>query len=235
MITLYGFKSMWGLPDISMFVAKVDMYLRMAGIRYVLQPYPFFELGKAPKGKLPFIEDNGKRVPDSSFILEYLKATYGDTVDDHLSPQEQAIAQGMKRMMEENLYWVIIQIRWRIDENWQSFMAQFFRDFEDKAMLDAVLPKVREAVLQEMWGHGMMRHSVDEVWHIGKTDVTAMADFLADKPYFLGDRPSSLDAVAYATLGGLQGGFDTPMRQHIQAHANLVAYCKRIQERYYAE
>lgn len=233
MIKLYGFKPMWGLPDISLFVMKVDTYLRMTGIPYTLEAYPFFELANAPKGKLPFIEDNGKRIADSSFIVEYLKSTYGDELDAHLSPQDRAIAHAMRRMMEENFYWVIVQLRWRIDENWKSLMQGLFGDYENDDMLSQVLPKVREAVLQEMWGHGLQRHSVDEVWHIGKADVTAMADFLGDKPYFMGEKPCSLDATAYASLTGIQAGFESPVKDHVQAHDNLIAYCKRMQERYY--
>jgi glutathione S-transferase len=232
MIKLYGFKPLWGLCDISAFVAKVDMYLRMAGIPYTLQPHPFFELDKAPKGKLPFIEDGDKRIADSTFIIEYLKRTYGDPLDGHLSAQEKAIAHAMRRMMDENLYWVIIQIRWRIEENWKPFMDELFDDPANKEAMAPVLPKIRESVVQSMWAHGMGRHSIDEVWEIGKADVTAMADLLADKPYFFGDRPTSLDASAHAFLTGLRARFESPVKKHLEAHQNLVSYCKRIEDRY---
>ena len=232
MIKLYAFKSQWGLSDISAFVVKVEMYLRMAGIPYTMQQYPFLELGKAPKGKLPFIDDGDKRIADSNFIIEYLKRTYGDPLDGHLSAQEKAIAHAMRRMMDENLYWVIIQIRWRLDENFKPFMDEFIDDLENKEAIAPVFPMVREAVVQSMWAHGMGRHSIDEVWEIGKADITAMADLLADKPYFLGDKPTSLDASAYAFLMGVRTRFESPVSKHIDAQPNLVSYCKRIADRY---
>ncbi|WP_428268544.1 glutathione S-transferase C-terminal domain-containing protein [Haliangium sp.] len=235
MIKLYGFKPLWGLADISAFVLKVDLYLRMTNTPHELVRYPFFDLGKAPKGKLPFIDDGDTRVADSGFIIEYLKKTYGDPLDASISPRDWAIGHAMRRLIEENLYWVTTNIRWRIDENWSSFMEQIFDDFEDKAMLEAVLPKVREAVLQTLHGHGLGRHSVDEVWHIGKQDVSALAEFLADKPFFLGPEPTSLDATAYAALAALQGGFDSPVAEHIRAQDNLVAYQERMKARYYAD
>lgn len=231
MIRLYGFKPLWGLSDLSAFVSKVDMYLRMTGTPYTLQPYPFFELPKTPKGKLPMIDDGDKRIADSSFIVEYLKRTYGDPLDGHLSAQEKAIAHATRRMIEENLYWVLIQIRWRIEENWRAFMDELFAG-EDRDALAPVQSMLREAVVKSMWAHGMGRHSIDEVWEIGKTDVTAMADLLADKPYFLGERPTSLDASAYAFLTGLRARFESPVKEHIEAHQNLVSYCKRIDDRY---
>lgn len=232
MIKLYGFKSQWGLSDISAFVVKAEMYMRMAGIPYTMQRYPFLELGKAPKGKLPFIDDGDERIADSNFIIEYLKRTYGDPLDGHLSAQEKAIAHAMRRMMDENLYWVIIQIRWRIDENFKLFMDEFIDDLENKEAIAPVFPMVREAVVKSMWAHGMGRHSIDEVWEIGKADITAMADLLADKPYFLGDKPTSLDASAYAFLMGVRTRFESPVKTHIEAHQNLVSYCKRIADRY---
>jgi glutathione S-transferase len=84
MITLYQYIAAWGLPDISPFVTKVDCYLRMTGLPFQRVRFPLADLGKTPKGKLPIIEDQGKRIADSGFIVDYLKATYGDPLDAHL-------------------------------------------------------------------------------------------------------------------------------------------------------
>ena len=76
MIKLYQFKPAWGLPNPSPFCMKVETYLRMAGLPYeaINGALPF----KAPKKKLPYIEDGTQLIADSGFILEYLKATHGD-------------------------------------------------------------------------------------------------------------------------------------------------------------
>lgn len=231
MITLYGFKPLWGLRDISSFVCKVDLYLRMTGTPYKLESFPLFDLPKTPKGKLPMIDDGDQRIADSGFIIDYLKRTYGDPLDGHLSARDKAIAHTARRMMEENLYWIVIQIRWRIEENFWSFMKQLFAG-EDQEKLAPVQTMLRDAVVKSMWDHGIGRHSIDEVWEIGKADITALADLLGDKPYFLGDQPTSLDAVAHSFLTGVCAGFESPIKDHVEAHDNLVAYCKRIDERY---
>ncbi|MEA1888330.1 MAG: glutathione S-transferase family protein, partial [Pseudomonadota bacterium] len=59
MIKLYGFGNNFGVADASPFVLKVDAYMRMAGIQFENIP-GLVNLRKAPKGKLPFIDDNGK-------------------------------------------------------------------------------------------------------------------------------------------------------------------------------
>ena len=63
MITLCGFGPAMGLPEISPFVTKAHILLRMAGLRYETET-SFGAFRKAPKGKLPYIEDDGAVVAD---------------------------------------------------------------------------------------------------------------------------------------------------------------------------
>lgn len=232
MITLYQFPSVWGLPNGSPFCMKVETYLRMAGL-----PYQFArgaDVRKAPKGKFPVIEDNGKLIPDSSFILEYLKATYGDPLDGRLAPAVRAVALAMRRLMEENLYWSMLYSRWGEDDNWRITRAAYF-GFMPSAIRPLIAGLIRKQALKALYGHGMGRHTRDEIYHIGRTDVSALSQFLADKPFFMGEQPTSLDATAYAFLANLLW---TPIRSPLSEHAaslpNLAAYCGRMKDRYYA-
>ena len=57
MITLYGFGAGFGLPEISPFVTKTEVQLKMAGLAYrkerAMPP-------ASPKGQLPYIEDDSE-------------------------------------------------------------------------------------------------------------------------------------------------------------------------------
>jgi len=76
-------------------------YLRMTDLPYeVVATMPL----KGPKGKLPFIEDDGQKLTDSRFIIEYLKEKYGDSLDKELSAEQQATMIAMQRLLEEHLY-----------------------------------------------------------------------------------------------------------------------------------
>src|ERR1700722_5851477 len=60
-ITLFTFGPYFGLPDGSPFVTKAMLLLKFAGLAYREDRSGY---GKAPKGKLPFIDDDGVIVAD---------------------------------------------------------------------------------------------------------------------------------------------------------------------------
>ena len=78
MITLYGFGTGFGLPEISPFVTKTELQLKMAGLAYrkerAMPP-------ASPKGQLPFIDDDGDRIADSTFIRAHIERKYGFDFD----------------------------------------------------------------------------------------------------------------------------------------------------------
>lgn len=229
MIRLHQFAPAFGLLNASPFCMKLEVYLRLAGL-----PYEAVNDGnvmKAPKGKLPYIEDQGAVVADSTFVIDYLKATYGDTLDAAITAEQRALATAFQRLFEENLYWAVVHTRWAEPAGWARTKAGFFGALP--VPLRWLLPPLaRRGILGEMRGHGMGRHSEAEIHAIARRDVDAVADFLADKPYMLGPLPTSLDATAYAFLANLLWApVDSPIRQHAVSRPNLEAYCQRMKAR----
>src|SRR5947209_16311854 len=100
MITLYTFGPAFGLPDPSPFVTKAEMLLKLAGLPYRTDTSGF---GKAPKGKLPYIEDDGERVADSTFIRFHIEKKYGFDFDAGLDAQQRATAWAFEKMAEDHL------------------------------------------------------------------------------------------------------------------------------------
>src|SRR4051812_9804268 len=105
MITLYTFGPAFGLPDPSPFVMKAKMLLKLADLPYRTDSRGF---GKAPKGKLPYIDDNGTVVPDSTFIRWHIEEKYGIDFDRGLSPAERGVAWSVEKLLEDNLYWSMV-------------------------------------------------------------------------------------------------------------------------------
>ncbi len=232
MIKLYQFVPAWGIPNLSPFCVKVETYLRMAGLPYeVVDAIPL----QGPKGKLPFIEDNGKRIGDSRFIIEYLKQTYGDSVDDHLTPPERAVSNAMQRLIEDDLFWAFMFARWgKRDKNWAENKHALFSKLPP--VVRGLVPVlVRRHILKVFRGQGMGRHTEAEIYQLGRQDLSALSDQLGENPWFMGVKPTTLDASAFGSLVNiLWCPIESPLKEHLSTLTNLTAFCERVKEKYYA-
>jgi glutathione S-transferase len=139
-----------------------------------------------------------------------------------------------QRLLEENSYWAVVHTRWVAPQGWKLMREAFFGKMP--LPLKWFVPAIaRHGLMKEMRGHGMGRHDENEIHTIGKRDITALADFLDGKPYFMGDQPCSLDATAYAFIANLLWvPVDSALRQHARQYPQLDAYCKRMKARYYS-
>lgn len=233
MIKLYQYDPAFGLPNASPFCMKLETWLRMAGLPFEIPVATLRDLRQAPKGKMPYVEDQGRTLADSTFIIDYFKATYGDRLDAWLSAEQRAIALAFQRLIEENLYWALVHTRWLEPQGWERTRIAFFAKLP--LPLKWIVPALaRRGLMKEMHGHGMGRHSEAEIHAIGKRDITALADFLGDKPYFMGTEPCSLDATVYAFLANLVWApVESVLKQHTIQYPQLEAYCLRMRGRYY--
>jgi glutathione S-transferase len=233
MIKLYKFGQIGGVCDASPFCVKVEAYLKLAGI-----PYETLSgaqnLRKAPKGKLPYIEDNGKIIPDSSLILKYLKETYGDHIDSHLSSTDKAIAHAFIKMIDEHLYWVLVHARWALEHNAKTLNRLFFGEIPFP-LNKIIALKAQNHVKQALHGQGTGRHSANEITETGDLDLKSLSDFLGDKIYFFGDNPTSLDVTAYGILSQiiLVSEFSAPIFDKAKSYKNLVAFTNRFHDEYF--
>src|SRR4051812_34985769 len=91
MITLYAFGPAFGLPDPSPFVTKAEMLLKLAGLPYRTDTGGF---RKAPKGKLPYIDDDGTIVADSTFIRFHLERKHGIDLRRRVEPRAKGDCLG---------------------------------------------------------------------------------------------------------------------------------------------
>lgn len=227
MLKLYQFERTWGIPNLSPFCCKVETYLRMANIDYEIKPaLPL----RAPKGKLPYIEDNDQKLGDSRFIVPYLKSAYHD-LDQELDETQLAISAAMQRLLEEHLFWVALYSRWQYnDENWQINKQAIFGKLPI-IIRDVIANRTRKKIRQQILGHGTGRHQADEIFILGKQDVDALAASLGDKPYFLHNQPTTLDASAFGLLVNIIAcPIESPLKEYSLSKDNLVQYVERIMQ-----
>jgi glutathione S-transferase len=230
MITLYTFGPAFGLPDPSPFVLKAEMLLKMSAVPYRIATDGF---GKAPKGKLPYIDDDGERIADSTFIRWHIEKKYAFDFDRGLSPDERAVAWAFEKMAEDNLYWAVVDARWTDDANFQKGPATFFSKVP-APLRPIVVAMVRRQLRKTLRGQGMGRHSAAEIVALATRSIDAISDHLNSKPFFMGAEPTGVDATMFAFVAGvLCPAFDTPLRTAAERHDNLKRYVGRMTARFY--
>ncbi len=237
MIKLYGFGASFGVMDPSPFVVKVDAFMKMAQLPYEVIPSAD-NLKKAPKSKLPFIVDNTQStsttVADSQAIIEYLNEKYQVSLDEHLSPEQRAQAYLFTKSLDENLYWCLVYSRWILEDTWQVVNNTFFGSLPLPLRL-FVPSLIRRGVKKNLHGQGIGRHSKDEILAISDKSFAALSTLLADKNYFFGDKQSSFDATAYSILCQfICVNCDNEFNAKAKSYPNLVQFCQRIEQTYYA-
>lgn len=230
MITLHGLGQGFGLPEISPYVMKTEVQLKMAGLAYrkaIARPQ------EGPKGQLPFIDDGEVRLGDSTFIRAYLERTYGLDFDEGLDPRRRAEAWAIERMLENQLIWFGVHDRWLIPENFAKGPAQFFASapepLREQVRQDA-LGRVGAAVLTT----GVTRHNDAERLALAARSLAALEIVLADQPYLFGNRPCGVDATAFAVLAMLLSPyFESPVRRQALRFSALAAYVDRMMALFY--
>jgi glutathione S-transferase len=231
-ITLYSFGPMFGLPDPSPFVMKAEVLLKMAKLPYRADTGGF---SKAPKGKLPYLDDDGVIIADSTFIRWHIEKKYRVDFDEGLDAAQRATAWAFEKMIEDNLYWVIVRDRWMDDANFRNGPRRFF-DKVPAPIRPLLVPVIRRKVRSALHGQGMGRHSDEEIQALGMKSIEAIAQFLDDKPFFFGAEPSGVDATVFAFVAGtLCPHFTSRTRTAAEAHANLRRYVGRMTARFYPE
>ncbi|MEO8115080.1 MAG: glutathione S-transferase family protein, partial [Phenylobacterium sp.] len=232
MITLHGGGAGFGLPEVSPYVTKTEVQLKMADLAYVkrlAQPH------QSPKGQVPFIDDGCDRITDSTFIRAYLEQTYGLDFDEGLNPRQRAEAWAVERMCENHLAWVSAYTRWMIPANFEKGPAHFF-DGAPEPVRHRLRAEVLGRVAEALRAVGVGRHTEAEVNALGVRSLQALSAILGDQPYLMGQRPCGADATAFAILAGIYTPyFESELRRRAEAFGNLVGYVDRLMAQFYPD
>ena len=125
---------------------------------------------------------------DSKFTIDFLIKEYNIDLSDHLTPNEKSIARSFLKMCEESTRWVGIVHRFR------------YGKAKDVGMSPVVFKIIGDKMLKESNSQGYGKHSQEELYQIGRADLTAIDNFIGDKKFLMGDQPCNEDAGVFACL-----------------------------------
>ena len=226
----------WQVPCVSPFVSKAVYYLKMAGIPFETERQDLMKLQEdAPFAKLPYIVDkDGTKVADSTEIIKYLKGAYDDALDGDADARELATIHAWNRMLDEHLYWAaVIEPRWDDDANFDIYRPYLVGLDEVPDEVNAVLDQFRTMIREEHVGHGLGRMPADVVYERARQDIEAISDNLGDRPYFMGDKPRSIDANMTSLLKHIMYvPFRFPTKDQALSKKNLVDYVRRVDSQF---
>jgi glutathione S-transferase len=226
MLTLYSYPPLFGVADNNGYGLKVYAFLKLAGVPFAQEH--IFDASKAPRGQLPYIVDDGDTIGDSGTILTWLTGKYRLNIDAALT-QAQRTQDLLTTRMLDDLYWVMSYSRWKDERYWPRFRDALKR--EHPQLSDEGLMKAREFNARRYYYAGIGRFDPEAAMARGLADLAAIADLIPGYGYVHGDTPSSIDAALYGFIANIYFyDIDTPLKQFVVAHDNIVQHCRAIHE-----
>lgn len=232
-LKVYHLPGAWGLPSVSPFCLKLDSFLRLADINHqsLTASTPF----GGPKKKAPWIEYQGRKMGDSTLIIDFLKVEFGIDPDSHLSATERAKGTAIQRLIENNLYWAMVYDRWLREENWPILKGTVLGSIPS-ALRMVLAPIARRGVKKQLNVQGIGEHSPEEIAAIAGKDIAALSGLLGEQDWFCADRVSMVDATVYSLLANIAFvKFESPMKKMIASHQNLIEWLERFKSAIYPD
>jgi glutathione S-transferase len=231
-IKLFQFPRMFAIPNLSPFCCKLETWLRIAQVPYEIVETP--DPRKGPKGKLPFIEDAGERIADTSRIVDYLAKTRAVDLDRQLDSSQRAIALLVQRTLEEHYAFVTLYTHFIRTDGWRHTRATF--DSVPTIARSLVASMVRGRMRKILWTQGVLRNSDEDIIEAGLRDWRAVLPVMGEGPFFFGDEPTGIDAIVFAALATtVLTPIESPIREFLRSQAACVAYAERMRARYFPE
>jgi glutathione S-transferase len=224
MLTLYSYPELFGVADNNGYGLKVFAFLKLAGVAFTHEHV--FDASAAPRGQLPYIDDDGDIVGDSEAIIAHVTARYRLRIDAMLTPAQRTTNLLVTRMLDD-LYWVMSYSRWKDERFYPAFRDAFMAQH---SRIDAAgLDQARDYNAQRYFFQGIGRYTPEQAYARGIADLRALADLIPADGYLHGADPTSIDAGIYGFVANIHFyPIATPLKAAMSAHPNLVRHCEAI-------
>ena len=121
LLTLFSYPDLFGVADNNPYGLRIFCFLKLCGLPF--RHVHILDSKGAPRGQLPYIEEDGQIVGDSDAIIAHLIGRHGLTIDEALSPEQKRLDLLLRRLLDD-LYWVMSYSRWRDDDSGRPFAVR---------------------------------------------------------------------------------------------------------------
>ncbi|VDD85294.1 unnamed protein product [Enterobius vermicularis] len=236
-VYLYQFPRVKYVPSFSPFCLKLETWLRMADIKYENVNCGFFV--RSCEGTLPFLEYNGREYPDSSLAIRDMTEIHSkESMENHLTDEQRCTARAFEKLAECSLFPTIALFRFtEFTDDFLNQMPDSYFGFLTVFVKQIVKSFEANQIRTAMKYVGIGKHSRDEVINIAADDLRAISRYLGTKHYFLGFKPSRVDATLFGVLAQIvYVPYDLPQKRLIENElTNLKEYCERMKQRFWPD
>eukprot|EP00095_Tigriopus_kingsejongensis_P003082 maker-scaffold664_size116482-snap-gene-0.19 protein:Tk03082 transcript:maker-scaffold664_size116482-snap-gene-0.19-mRNA-1 annotation:"hypothetical protein CGI_10007879" len=220
-------------PSGSCYVLKLETYMRMAKLSYELD----FKKPMSKKDKTPWISYNGRAIADSQLAQEFLAEEFNLDFSTHLSPEEKAVARGLRSILEDHFYFAFSLDQWVYSD--AKHVLDYFAPLPVPKFLQGFLIKrFKAGIKKQCHGQGLGRHTQKEVETMGVEDLKHISEFLGTNPFMMGDKPSEIDCVVFGMICMCYytAPADCPYYKAVVSdYPNLKDHCERLKELYWPD
>jgi len=227
LVILHGVPFGKTVANPSPFVLKALTYLRMTGIKYVVDTKDY----GGPKGKAPWISINGIHIGDSQLVVEYLMKKFEKKLHSSYTEEQLAVSTAIRVMLEERSFWGIA-----MDRFLHSKIVS--KVFKGNWRFHLLFHNIGGFILRRRsYAHGIGLHTEKEIVEFIKSDMRTVSQILGNKKYILGDEPCENDCAIFGIMAQFVWGLPgSPYEKFLHEElTNVKEYCIRIKEKYYPD
>ena len=223
-LTLYSYPELFGVADNNPYGLKIFAFLKLTKLPF--RHEHIFDAKAAPRGQLPYIDDDGQHIGDSDPIIAHLISKYHLTIDAALTRSQRDIDLMVRRTIDD-LYWVMSYSRWKDPQFWPLFRDALLKTHPN--LTTEGLAAAQTYNFERYRYQGIGRYEPADVYKRGLADLQVLADLVGNNGFLFGSHPSSADAGVYGFLANIFFyTIDTPLREFVRTHHNLVRHCEAI-------
>uniref|UniRef100_A0A182Q374 Metaxin n=1 Tax=Anopheles farauti TaxID=69004 RepID=A0A182Q374_9DIPT len=240
---IFVYRGEWGLPSFDYECSRLLAYLKFSGAKVTINfnGNPF----SSPNGMLPYMIADGKKIAGYGRIVEHLSAAgIGPPLATGNGDVNNASRiNGHMQYVQENLHPYFMYMLWGDPKNVDTTRTLYAKRIPIPFNFYCPRKYVLHTndITQSLAGFSLEDslefHDVSEFSHNAKTCLNWIASKLEESRWFVGDRPSEVDAMLYGYLSVLLKLTlpNNVLQNHIRQCPKLVQYVDRTTATYFAK
>lgn len=230
-VTLVLAPFLWG-RNCDPFALAIETWLRLAEIPFSIEERgSLWTLGRMPP---PRLRDCGREIVGTEAILRHLKASRGIDPDAGLDERRRAESTALRRLLEDHLYLAILWSRWVDPRGWAVLARELFAPLP--APLRPWASRLHRWRIRQLLSERFGSFEEQQLLTSVSEDLEALAIYLGDKPFFMGEQLTTLDALAYSFLANIYFvPIESELKRLATQYSNLVNFCETMEAGIYGD